>query len=278
MTRDNRNRCIAYPCTGLLLTVLLSVGYFKPEGEPDLGTLINGADILAKVGAHDKAIQECEKVLERDPGNLQAHLILAFSHDRVGRYDEALDYYAKSLDFCSDDDQRFELELTIADLHRRHGKPQTAIVDTQRVEDTFGCTHRTRLVRALSLEDAGDFDGATALLREAIADQPEDATARFHLARVLLEAGLYAPAADSLRELIASHGNRHDAWYWLACAEAWLGNDEAMYEALEQAKNFSLGTTRKQVLGEYAFSEVIETPRFQMYLRDLYANQDSASS
>ncbi len=278
MTRDNRNRCIAYPCTGLLITVLLGAGYFQPEGEPDLGTLINGADILAKVGAHDKAIQECEKVLERDPGNLQAHLILAFSHDRNGSYADALDFYRKALEQCSAEDQRFELELTIADLHRRHGKPQTSIVDTQRVEESFGCTHRTRLVRALAFEDAGDIDRAIALYREAVADQPEDATARFHLARAQLEAGRYETGAESLRDLIASHGNAHDAWYWLACAEAWLGNDEAMYEALDQAKRYSLGTTRKEVLGEYAFTEVIDTPRFQMFLKDLYANQDSASS
>lgn len=278
MTRENQKRCIAYPCTGVLIALLVCLGNFQPEGEPDLGTLINGADILAKVGAHDKAIQECEKVLERDPGNLQAHLILAFIHDRREVYASALEHYDVALELCSSEVQRLELRLAIADLHRRHGKPQAAILDTLAIEEDYGCSAEARLVRGLAEQAVGRLDAAIDLFQEVASERDGDSLARLYLGEAYLEHGLFVEAESTFSEMTEKHCGAHDAWYRLAVARARLSQEEGMFEALENAATRSLGTVRKSILIEPAFEAFSDSPRFQEYLHGVYEAVETPSS
>src|SRR5262245_40440749 len=118
MTRELVSRVVLYTAGALVATALLVIG-FGIQGEPDVSTLLNGADALALVGAHDKAIVQCLKVLERDPGNLRAHLLIAFCRDRCGDYDGAIESYKGALGCKPAPELCLEIELSVADLLRR---------------------------------------------------------------------------------------------------------------------------------------------------------------
>ncbi len=275
MTQENRRRCFAYPCVALVLATLVYAGGFRPfpEGEPDLGTMINGADILAKVGAHDKAIQECEKVLERDPGNLQAHLILAFSHDCSDRYEDALETYERASGLCTDDeDLALHIRLSIADLHRRYERPQEAILETRNLEDSEGCLPRAKLVRGLSEQALGNFDLAVETFREVTSGPHSSAEganaeklAELYLAHALLAGGRYPEAEEAFTRLAAGSADPGHPFH-LAIARAASGDDEGMYEALEATFELSRGLLRNRLLEEPAFVNRFGEARFEALL------------
>jgi len=235
--------------------------------------MINGADILAKVGAHDKAIQECEKVLERDPGNLQAHLILAFSHDCESRYEDALETYERAFDLCTDDeDLALHIRLSIADLHRRHEHPEEAILETRHLEESEGCLPRAKLVRGLSEQALGRYEQAVATFREVTGAPPADADgehaaklAELYLAHALLAAGRYSEAEEAFTGLAATSADPGHSFH-LAVARAARGDDDGMYEALEATLELSPGLLRNRLLEESAFASRVGEPRFDAFL------------
>ena len=278
MKHPNRNRWIAYPAAAAFVLMLLLAAKLRTEGEPELGTLINGADILAKVGAHDKAIQECEKVLERDPGNLQAHLILAFAHDRLSNYEDSLRSYDRALALCEEEELGRDIHLAIADLHRKHERFHAAADKTREIEQRYGCSPDVTLVHALAVEKMGDVDEAADLLSRSVVDHPEDKRSRFHLGRVCLEHGRLVEAEEAFESLSEEPGAPYGAWYQLAVTRAWLGRDTAMYEALEQAAQSYPALTTKSILEEDAFADFHGHPRFEDYLGRLFETTSRADT
>jgi len=271
MSRATSRRLIAYSCALLISGALLGAGSFLPEGEPDLGTLINGADILAKVGAHDKAIQECEKVLKRDPGNLQAHLILASSHDAESRPDEALGYYERSLEHCDLPELTLHIELAIADLQRRSGRLHEAEARLDEIESRFGASMRSRLVRGLTVAELGRREEALGLYEEAVADAPGDPLPLVYLASAHYDDGRFDRAEEAYRALAVEHDGAHEAWFHVARSRAGLQDRDGMYEALAEATARSRGLVKSQLLEDPAFLPYREDRRFEELLSELFS-------
>jgi len=170
--RERLRRAILYGAAALVSTGLLSIGY-GTQGEPDVDTLLNGADALTLVGAHDKAIVECLKVLERDPGNLRAHLLLALSRDRSGDLVAAAETYRQSLPHADGSETRLEIELSVADCLRRGGRAGEALAECDRLRRETG-TNDARLfaVRGLALAAEGMSELAVESLAEAVSREP----------------------------------------------------------------------------------------------------------
>lgn len=181
---DVLRRACLYGAGALVGGLLLVLG-FGTQGEPDVATLLNGADALALVGAHDKAIVECLKVLERDPGNLRAHLLIALGRDRGGELAEAAETYKRSLPFAEDPALQLEIELSAADCLRRAGKAPEAVAECDRIERERG-TKDARLpaVRGLALAAMGETSRAVESLAVAVSRNPEDASFQEYLERV----------------------------------------------------------------------------------------------
>lgn len=180
---DAVRRAGLYGAGALVGALLLGIGFGK-QGEPDVATLLNGADALALVGAHDKAIVECLKVLERDPGNLRAHLLIALGRDRGGELAEAAETYRRSLPFAEDPALKLEIELSVADCLRRAGKAREAVAECDRIERERGSKDaRLPAVRGLALAAMGETQLAVESLAVAVSRNPGDATFQKFLER-----------------------------------------------------------------------------------------------
>lgn len=59
--------------------------------------LVKGAWDLYKVGLHEKAIAKAQRAIERDEGNIDAHVIASLALMRLGRHKEAEKYFAEQL-------------------------------------------------------------------------------------------------------------------------------------------------------------------------------------
>jgi len=176
-------RVALYGASALVVAGLLSLSYGN-QGGPDVVTMLNGADALTLVGAHDQAIVECLKVLERDPGNLRAHLLIALGRDRSGDHVAAAETYRRSLAHADDPALRLEIQLSVADCLRRAGKAGEAKAECDRIESETGTTDaRLSAVRGLALAAMGEQTLAVESLAVAVSRAPEDASFREFLER-----------------------------------------------------------------------------------------------
>jgi len=261
-------RLWVYSIASLLVGGLLGAGFIH-EGEPDLGTLINGADILAKVGAHDKAILECEKVLERDPGNLQAHLIFAWSQDELGHYTESLAHYRTALDRAAElglADLVLHIRLAVADLHRKHGRFEEANLACLRIDDEYGCSSQSSMVRGLALRELGRLGEAIEVFREAAERDPEAALPRYYLGLALRDAGILDEAQQAFVAQAEREGNPFGAWFQVASVRAEAGDRDGMMDALRRAAEHNAVRTQRDVFRDDAFFPYMDEETFQEFL------------
>ncbi|MBI1851721.1 MAG: hypothetical protein HYR85_15375 [Planctomycetes bacterium] len=286
MTRDTQTRWIIYTATTALCIALL--GYsFAYQGEPEIGTILSGADCLIKVGAQDQAIVECEKVLERDPGNLQAHLLHAHALDRLGRTREAIEDYRRALvlvdrgdwasEFLKPDDRRqlsLDVRLAIADGERRVGDLDPAIVDCRTIEVEFGPSSRASLVRGYAHEACGETTAASDAFVMAAALAPNDPVVHWALGCFCLEHGRAEDALFALERVHALDSGRHPAYptaYRIAQARIALMDRQGAIDALSEACHTWRGFTRQNLFDDPAFGSLRGDPAFDALIAELVA-------
>lgn len=67
------------------------------QPQPRAGGGLNEAEKAVKAKEYEKAIAELEKVLAREPNNVDALNYMAYSHRELGRYDQSMGYYQRAL-------------------------------------------------------------------------------------------------------------------------------------------------------------------------------------
>jgi tetratricopeptide (TPR) repeat protein len=279
MTRDTRVRVAVYSAAALLCGALL-YGGFVYKGEPEIGTILNGAEILSKVGAHDQAIVECEKVLERDPGNLQAHLIFACSLDRLGRTAEAIERYRRCLPLIEDRAVLLEVRLSIADLRRRGGDLEAAIRECLELAGELGANGRASLIRGLAHDACGETESAEAALREAIALEPDRALSHYLFGSFLVEQDRHREALEAFEKVRALDAGPRPAFptaYRIAQARVGLDDRSGALEALDESCRTWRGFTKRNVLEDPAFGPLRGDPAFEALVLDLLVGDSRRS-
>lgn len=125
------------------------------------------------------AVEQFERALELQPEAKNVHYLLALAHRRLGNREEAERQLAAmdSSDVIFEDPLVEEMESLITGVG--------PILD-----------------RALEAYGAGRYDEAAAAYREALALEPENATALRSLGFTLQEAGRLEEAAEALREMV----------------------------------------------------------------------------
>jgi tetratricopeptide (TPR) repeat protein len=290
MTRDNRNRWIIYLATAASCIALL--GYsFAYQGEPDECTLLSGADCLIKVGAIDQAIVECEKVLERDPGNFQAHLLLGNALDRLGRTREAIEDYRRAIgelgalaaDALLPEDRRrlsLEIRLAIADLERRVGDFDQAVGDSRVIDAEFGPTSRAALVRGYAHEACGETTSAGEAFADAVALGPSEPIAQWAFGCFCLDHGRAEDALVAFERVHALDSGQHPAYptpYRIAQARAALSDRDGAIAALHEAVRSWRGFVKQNLLDDPAFASLRGEPDFDALVAELVGGRSSRS-
>lgn len=124
MTSQSKQRLILYP---VVLVILggLAYGGFVYEAEPDVGTLVNSAEVLAQCGMFDEAIENAERALKQDPDHRYAHIILGYAYGQQEEFDRALSHYERALAVTPQDEKdRPLLRLYHAELLCRAGRAE----------------------------------------------------------------------------------------------------------------------------------------------------------
>jgi tetratricopeptide (TPR) repeat protein len=92
------SRWILYGGALVVAGTLTTFGIVRPRrAEADADTLLSCADILARIGRFEAAIDDCEKALGQDPANRNGHIILAYASERTRDFPRAAREYEAAL-------------------------------------------------------------------------------------------------------------------------------------------------------------------------------------
>ncbi len=171
--KQGARRCALYGA-GMAIVLTLCVLPSVLQGEPDINSLLSGAKLLTQVGAHDQAIVDCRRVLERDPTNVQGRLLLALASDRLGEHDQAVAEYEQVLQSRISEKQQLQIRLAIADLHLRNEKPSRASMVCEEIIGLFPESAKAYLVRGLAEMASGQNGRALESLRKSKQLDPSD--------------------------------------------------------------------------------------------------------
>jgi len=216
----------------------------KARDEKNLiGTLLNGGEMMAKLGMFDKAAESATRVLKLDPDNLYAHLLLALIHQRSARYEESIREYENALELTRIPEQRQYILLVVADVTRMKKDYEGARACLDRFRESFGDTPRSSMVRGRLLADLGDHATAVNWYRKAAGGIPPVKGAHTALAYSYLELGDRKRALETLEAAAGKGLEMRGLWYEVAALRRELGDREGAIEALRSG----LKTSRESI-------------------------------
>ena len=182
------------------------------DGEDDAFTLFGLARIAAARGRPEAAIPRFQKALELDPEADAIHYALALAYRDAG-----------------------ETELAQKHLSRR-GKVKPAPLDSYLAElRQFRIGARTHIIQAQFAHQAGHWEEAERLYREALKEDPEEVDTWVNLGIVLLKQGRIDEAVELLESAVAADPDAIAARYHLAENHLRHGHPERAVEHLEKA-------------------------------------------
>ncbi len=204
MTRETRGRLILYAAAVVVAGVLAWFG-FVYKAEPDAGTLLNSAEILAKVGAFDDAIENAGRALRQQPDLQYAHVILGYCHGRKGDAAASVEHYRRAVELTPDTDaNRPVLRLYLAEALMAAGRHGDAAAEAQAVLDGRPAEHQAWIILGKARHAAGDGDGAAQAFEAARQAAPSDPAASILLADLREEAGDLPGALARLDDAVAA--------------------------------------------------------------------------
>ncbi len=150
-------------------------------------------DGLARHRAGDLAAAEnlYRQVLERDPGNGEAHHLSGVLRFQTGRPEEAVDSFRRAL-ASGADDPRILANLGAAELVL--GRLDSAIATLEQAASAAPETPQLLVNLGTAYRQAGRYDDAKAACEQAVERFPDDPAAHCNLAVALLSRGRYQEA------------------------------------------------------------------------------------
>jgi thioredoxin-like negative regulator of GroEL len=207
----------------------------------DSGDALAAAAGWLEAGDFAAAAQDAMRLIEREPGNPYAHIVLARA--RVGGGD--LQAARAVLDKALDADATLDLLWAErAELERRAGRPDDAIAIYRRgLAQHAGSLALAGNLGGL-LGEEGRLDEAAATFTQAADRNPDAAALHFSLGRILIARGDLVQAEQRLRRALALEPGKRSPRFWLAhvllmqgrLAEGW-----AEYESRLGGPGFAWG-------------------------------------
>lgn len=114
---------------------LVSAVFLFCAGTPAAADDYTEAERAVKTREYEKAIAALQRILARQPGNVDALNYLAYSHRELGRYDVSLGYYQQAL--ALNPDHRGANEY-LGELYLRLGKMKEARAQLAKLQRICG--------------------------------------------------------------------------------------------------------------------------------------------
>jgi tetratricopeptide (TPR) repeat protein len=158
-------------------------------------------DLYLEKNLHMNALQQCEEVLRLSPDNAQTLRKAAQIYQALGNHAKALEFYEKALSLQFDHVSANNAAWLYA---QEGGSIERALQLAEQAEIESGYDPRTVDTAAWILIRAGRYDEAVERLRKIVAAQTANPVFKYHLGLALYKKGLFAEAAQVLRESLAS--------------------------------------------------------------------------
>ncbi len=201
--------------------------------------------LAAAAGRFADAVGHFEDALTRQPGANAIHYSLGLAYRQLGKMEKAREHlgqYGKVEVGFPDPlvQERPELELGSAghlvrgNQARQRGDYRGAIAEYRQAVAADASSPEARRTLAVALMKTGDNDGAAVELVAAVELDPESATLRYNLGRVLVDLGRLDEAVDAFQAAVERAPDYSDARFNLALA---LAGKDRYEEALGELES-----------------------------------------
>ncbi len=229
-TALDRNPAYLQPLVGMAETYF-SLGEYsealkyvqeaKQYDETDMNLLNLEGRTRIGLGDFDGARKLFEKVLSRQPNNLDAHFGLAELDLAAGDPKTALDKFQSALRTAPENRRAL---LSVIVLYDSLGDYRKADRYAQIVLDAYPSDPFTHYVVARHFLASGNYAQAKAQVRTSLELGPDNLDATLLLAEVYLRTGEYAKVVPLIEGVLAKHHNSYLLWYSLGLAQERLGD------------------------------------------------------
>lgn len=229
--RTNANRYALYPVAVIALIGLVYVGWVK-EPEPEIGSRLSSASMLAQSGAYDEAEDQLEFVFVAEPDNRHGWLIQGLIDERRQIPAKAIQSYRKALSSTEEADLKRDIRLSITDLYRRLLNFKAAHDELDAVVLESGQSSTTFRLGGLIAWQEGRFAQARAEFECGKELDPKNCEFDSLIAGLLIDEARHDEARAVLRKIPATEKSAWPFWQTLArsCMES--GDDKGAKEAL----------------------------------------------
>jgi tetratricopeptide (TPR) repeat protein len=181
----------------------------------------------SRTGNWPQAVQVCQQIIQREPGNAEAWHLLGVAHQESGQAAEAITHlqHALRLQPCSAE-THYHLGSTLAQLGRRE-EALAAYQQALRCQPDHAGAWASA---GVTLAERGKLDDAITHLRQALRLRPDLAQAHLNLGVALAQQGHATEAAASVRQALHLQPDYAEAHYNLATI---LGTLNQRVEAID---------------------------------------------
>jgi len=208
----------------------------KPRSDPkDMITVFNQlrrANHAVRDRRFDEALPILHDVLQDDPNNAFAHLVLGSAHLGLEEYQPAIAEYRKYLELVPTSAYAHQW---IAICHVRLREKDEALAEAAAALAIDPQFADSRVLRGGILASRGQYDQAIAELRAAVATDPEKSMIRLDLAKVLAEAGHDDEARREYQAILEKEPNNTAALTGLGAVRSKMGALEEAESLLRQS-------------------------------------------
>ncbi|MGP8200624.1 MAG: tetratricopeptide repeat protein [Limisphaerales bacterium] len=198
---------------------------------------------LVKKGRVDEAIAHYQEALRLQPSFAKAHFNLGEALEKQGKLDEAISQYRLALQ-CNPD--YTEAHHNLGSALRQQGGLDEAIMHFQAALQFNPNSARTHDDLGIALLEKGDVDQAIAHFQRALQINPRNANAQNNLANALLQKGNLSDAIAHFQQALQIHPDEpaiqnNLAWLLATSSEASLRNGAKAVELARKANALTGG-------------------------------------
>jgi len=213
----------------------------------DTGIIARAAEFAAAAGHEEATIELASLWLERQPDQLEPHLMLGYQYLDQGELARGLEHLASAIDLGGRVDftavtarshtltrqqhtqirQRLEqllvlfpyeatLHYAVAQVQDQAGESTLASSTLDDAVDRFGDTARSRILRAQIMQNLGDHEEALQVLAQGVERFPEHRLLRYNYAQILVQTNRLERARSQFNELMRRRPEDLETLYSLA--------------------------------------------------------------
>lgn len=205
-----------------------SVASAVPEPDQAVSlSLLEKARALTAQRHFDQARRVCEEIMERDPENEKAGMLLGHIHKEQGNLAAAKAALDKLIGLYPDLAEAYFLRANILKARRLF---KAAIHDYQRAADINPAMTAAYVNQGTVHYLLGEFDQALACARHALRLDPDNAVAGLNQGLMLRELAEAKAAEAALRQALALHPDHHET----RCSLALVLIDQGLFDEAER--------------------------------------------